>query len=67
MRTHKNVIKFMGVNKTLNIADLSEHLFNPVWRFGSQAYLTYPQAVAMRDKHQLATSQLFEGETLVVY
>ena len=56
----------MGVNKTLNIADLSEHLFNPVWRFGSHAYLTYPQAVAMRDKYQLATSQLFEGERLVV-
>jgi len=66
VKTHKSVIKFMGSNRTLNIAELSQRLVEPRWRFGSHAYLTYLEAVKMRDKHQLATSQLFKGERLAV-
>jgi len=62
-------IKYQGIKKTvsINAKDFEQKLSERQWKFGKHKYLTYQEAVALKKKHQIATSQLSPNEVLVSY
>ena len=74
----KHIMKaqYKGPKKTVTVsvhnleqarASLNQKLSERLWSFGRYKHLTHEEAIAMEEKHKIATSQLFDNETLVVY
>jgi len=74
----KHVMKaqYKGPKKTVTVSVhhleqaqefLDQRLSERLWSFGSYKHLTHEEAVAKEKKHKIATSQLFDNETLVIY
>ena len=68
--------KYKGPRKTVTVSVhnleearefLDKKLLERLWSFGKHKYLTHDEATAMEKKHKMATSQLFDSETLVIY
>ena len=60
-------IKCQGIKKTVTVNAKDFPLSERQWKFGKHKYLTYQEAVALKKKHEIATSQLSPNEVLVSY